>query len=126
MPQLEISLSGLVREKQTDTKPAAEFSLEIKDSSVTEYDGAKRITVEATKSLLIDTSFMSAPSQYLSIVLLEGTAINVQLRKENTTANDIQIGRFFFAEVKNLEQIKLYNSSDVDVVARIFLVGGTP
>ena len=126
MPYLEINVSGSVKERQTDTDPAAEFSLEVKSSTITEYDGAKRITIGAGKTVSIDTSFLVATAKFLSIILLSGDSINLQLRRENSTANDILIGQFFCAEVRNLEQIKLYNAGSEDVVARIFMVGGTP
>lgn len=123
MPEIQISLSGLVKENQKDEKPAAEFSLSIKDSSVTEYDGAKKTVVAAKSSRTIDTSAVGSP-RYLAVLLEAGDQVRLQLRQANTEANDLVIGQFFLAEVKNLEQIKLINESSEAVGARIFLVGG--
>ena len=46
----------------------------------------------------------------------------VGLSKRASDATGIEIGQFFFAEVKNVDHIKLINKSDEDVVVRIFLI----
>jgi hypothetical protein len=123
MPQAEISLSGSVKENQKDESPAAEFSLAIKDNTAVDYDGAKRITVPKNGSHIIDVPSNQDP-RFLALLVISGASLIVNLRKPATDANGIEIVRFFYAEVKNVTQLKLTNPNAEDVVVRLFLVCG--
>ena len=123
MPQVEISLSGSVKENQKDAKPAAEFSLTFKDPSVTDYDGAKRITVAKNGSSTIEIPAGQVP-RFLALLVISGPSVVVNLKKPATDANGVEIVRFFYAEVKGVEFIKLTNKNSEDVVVRLFLVCG--
>lgn len=123
MPQAEISLSGSVKESQKDEKPAAEFSFTTKDNTVVDYDGAKRITVPKNGSHIIEIPANQDP-RFLALLVSSGPSLIVNLRKPATEANGIEIVRFFYAEVKNVEHLKLTNPNSEDVIVRLFLVCG--
>lgn len=125
MPHAEISLSGCVKENQKDEKPAAEFSLTFKDNTVTDYDGAKRVTVAANGSHIVDIPATQDP-RFVALLVISGESVIVNLKKPATDANGIEILRFLYAEVKGVDQIKLTNRNTADVVVRIFLVAAPP
>ena len=123
MPQAEITISGSVKENQGDAKPAAEFSLSFKDGTVVDYDGAKRITVPKKSSTTIEIPTNQDP-RFLALLVVSGDSLIVNLKKPATEANGIEIIRFFYAEVKNVEHLKLSNPNTEDVIVRLFLVCG--
>jgi hypothetical protein len=124
MPNAEICISGFVKETQKDEKPAAEFSLVLKDAQIGDYDGAKRVTVPADGAHLVDLA-SNQQLKFLAVLVLSGTSVTMNFKKPASDSNGVEVARFFYAEVKNIDFIKLTNKNKEDVVVRIFMVCGS-
>lgn len=122
MPQVEINASALLKESQKDEKPRAEFGpISFKDNTIVQYDGAKRLVLAKNKQVVINVDHLSAPIKILGIELSVGTKIRLRLRKTSTESTDLEVNRFFFAELSNIEQIALLNEQKDDAVVLVFL-----
>jgi len=128
MAQLDVSLTGTVKESTKDVQALASFAVTMKETVIPEYDGAKKITVPAGKTVSINVDHLP----HLRLVGIEnalvggipGPVLRLRLRHSNSESTDLVIGRFFYADVRNVETIKLVNeSSTSDADVRLFLVG---
>jgi hypothetical protein len=122
MPQSELTFSYVVKEAQKDTRPAADISVLIRDTNVSQYDGVKRLVVPAGGTKEVGLTHLPAV-RYVVVEVLSGTGLRIRFRSAHTSATDIPIGRFFAGEIREIERLVLYNAQQVEVVVRLVLAG---
>ena len=122
MPQVDVTASFLVKESQKDVSTTAEIVCTFKDNQADDYNGPIRVTIPPETSKVLDFTHVSN-LRLLMVKRISGGSIRLTLRTVQTEANDLEIGRFFAAEVLNIEQVKLTNPAKEEVVAMVLLVG---
>ncbi len=79
------------------------------------------LTIAANTTKTVDVSHLANP-RILIVKLLSGDGFRLALRRSATDATDLSIGRFFAAEVMNIEQVKLSNETSAAVRVQLELV----
>lgn len=122
MPQVEVAASVIVRENQQDATSTGEVVVSIKDTSVDDYNGPISVTVAANSSRTIDVAHL--PSlRMLILKIITGTKFRLSLRRAASENTDLEVGRFFAAELFNAEQVKLTNEGSAEIRVQVELVG---
>ena len=127
MPQVEVTVSAVLKENQKDTECTATFGpLVFKDNTIVEYDAAKRLVLTKGKEVSVDVTNLSAPNKILGIEVVQGQSMGskfkLRLRKASSEGTDIEVSRFFFAELSNIERIAMLNEQDENVTVLVFIV----
>lgn len=122
MPQVEIKASMEVKDKQSDVDAIGTFSVSFKDPKAGDYSGPGRFKLAAGASKSIDVSYI-ANARMLAIKLWAGTGVRLHTRRSASENTDLKIGRFFMAEVLNLEQIKLINDTSGVIDVQVAFLG---
>lgn len=123
MPQVEVSASARVKEDQADTVPAGDLSITFKDNFVEEYDGGKRVSLKANSTRTINVDHLTTLRTVGIVNTTASTTFRLRLRLQSAEPTESEIGRFYFADVRNVQQIRLENKGATDIVLRVFLAG---
>lgn len=115
MPQVETTLSMIVKESQKDVTPTGEISLSFKDSAVEDYTGPMRVSVPVGETKKIDVSHLGS-NKLVAVRRIEGPAFYLSLRKGSTESSVLKVGRCFFGELLNADQLSLSNPDGPGVV----------
>ena len=123
--EVEISLTASVKDAQKDLSPTAELIYALKDANIPDYDAAKKCKIEPGKTKTIDVSHLGSV-RFVGILALGNKGpLQCFFRKAASENNALEIGEIYFAEMLNVEQIRLVNQGTEDVLVRVFLVGGS-
>lgn len=121
MPQVTVTSSVLVKEDQSDVKAAAEVEVSFKDNAVDDYNGPIRLALVKEASRVINTDHLTN-LRVLIFKRLSGGTWRLSLRKSTSETTDLIVGRFFAAELTNVEHIKI-TALSADVEIQVELVG---
>ena len=124
MPQVVVSASVSVKERQQDTDPTGEVNVEFTDTQVGDYNGPIKLTLAATgdnQTRVIDVSHLTS-LRLLIVKLIAGQSFRLALRRAASENTDLVVRRFFAAELTNIEQIKLTGDGQSEVEVQVELV----
>ena len=122
MPQADVSISVVVKEEQKDETPTGDVSLAFKDNKVEDYNGPIRLLIPKGQSRTINVDHVTN-LRILTIKKVSGKTYRLALRRAASPSTDLEVDRFFAADLCNVEQIKVTANDETDVALQILLVG---
>lgn len=121
MPHFTYDIRAAIKDDQKDTANAAALDA-AGDVNITSYLGAIRLVVPKGQSKIIDLSTLGSAS----FVMLKQTGskpFRLRLKKAQTENTDLLVGRFFAAQIHDMDVLHVYAPADVDLDLKVQLAG---
>ncbi len=124
MPSIEFSASLRVKENQKDVKTAAALDISIKDTMVDDYNGPIRLTIKSGEDNAKKIDLSHLPELGLIMIkVIAGGQFRLAIRRAATDMTNLTIRKFFIADVRSVDQLKITNISEEDLIVQVALVG---